>query len=510
MNRIDELLDAAVLDGGMEPPALSEAEIGRVCALAEKIRARGLHRRKIWLVAAAFAALLTACAAALSVSDVFDGVFREKKASGDYGAVEGKRALVDKTGTVLGQSITSDGITVTLEGLAGDSTMLNLILDVRRPDGTPCIWETPHGKMEQLNFDRAALIVEGDPHEGIDDTYLDAYPEPVDEDKDPGRIRYLIQAETQGLPLAGKQAALVLEEFGGEQFMLGEEIETTFTDMAALYALFPQVEDKDLIEEIPPDYAKYPEQKFHLPDAGVKIPLSPDLPGVNVVSAGFAHGVFEMALSCEGVESNDRMISRRLTLRDHEAGREYAENGWESCFAQEGDDMTPRSDLPAYMQPKAGNGYFYCRFPEVTDKAMLNGLHPYFTADMVKTTVSKGRWQFEFPLDYEDTTVERKVDFRAKYNGIPFHVTRLRYSPLSYAVEGTYQDITGEFRLHDNNFRISLRMRDGGEIVVNNGYRLKGGDDGVIMFHCTGAMHYVIDPDDVAGLIVGDTEFTLD
>lgn len=510
MDRIDELLDAAVFDGGMEPPALSEAEIGRVCALAEKIRARRLHRRKIWLLAAALAALLTACAAALSVSDVFDGAFREKKASGEYGAVEDKRPLVDKTGVVLGQSITSDGLTVTLEGLAGDSTMLNLILDVRRSNGAPCVWETPHGKLERLNFDSAVLIVDGVPYEGLDDTHLDMYPEPVEDRESPERLRYLLQEETRGLPLAGKQATLVLEGFGGEQFMLSEEIQTPFADMAALCDLFPQVKEKDLIEELTWEGKAYPEHKFHLPDTDIKIPLSPDLPGVNVVSAGFCNGAFEMALSCEEMESYDRMTSRRLTLWDRETGREYAENDWESGFTQYGDDPPPRNDLPAYMQPKVGDSYLYCRFPEVTDRAMLEGMHLCFAEDMVNTTVAKGPWQFEFPLDFEDTTVERKVDFRAKYNGIPFHITRLRYSPLSYEVEGTYQDVTGEFRLHDNNFRISFRMRDGGEIVVNNGYRLEGGDDGVNAFHCAGAMHYVIDPDDVVGLIVGDTEFTLD
>lgn len=456
------------------------------------------------LAAAVTAALLSSCAAAPKASDVFKGIFREKSSTGEYVPLDKMKRLVDSTGKSLGQEESHEGITIRLEGMAADSLFLTLALEVEVADDSSLLKKFAPGEVGNPELQKVELRIQDVPEysfleHGLSDYITHGYLKRIDDQGDSSRARLICSLELPGSGVRGRQATLTLGELQGEFALPSEDIAFAYQDLAELYGSFSPVAETEFIL---PD--------VYLPDTGERHPFSPDYPHTSVVNAGFYQGAFHLALVCEDQEEYERLNKQSLGFR---------REGWASeagdipiaYFHVPGDGRTLEDpSVPAYLDPPEGSGYYYYTCGEIKDVSMLEGLKPYFVAGRYPKEISESSWNFTFPLDFAETTVERTVDFTSEWDGDPLRVTGLTWSPLSYSVTGTYGSPGREFEPADRDMRVSFRMRDGGEIALTNQHFKGEQEDGEApKIQLIGMLPYVINPEDVTALILGDQEFPL-
>ena len=144
-DRIDELLRRAL--GGAEAPG--DALLRQVKASVRKeqdMKTTKTTKRiaTLALAAALLLALGATAYAALDAGDWFKNWFADQTRSE---LTEGQKAYVDEAVAGVGQSVTADGWTVTLESAMTDGQYCYMKLDVRAPEGTGPVNPFPNGTL---------------------------------------------------------------------------------------------------------------------------------------------------------------------------------------------------------------------------------------------------------------------------------------------------------------------------------------------------------------------------
>ena len=135
--------------GGLETETVPSGKKEIAAACAAVLKKAGLKRKasgtrkagRVLLVAAAVMvyAAVTAAAAGLDVGEMFRGYFESSDPSIGKSAASLTSSQVDtlnKSGTAINQSATSNGTTVTLKSAVADKNGAYLMLDVTTPEGT--------------------------------------------------------------------------------------------------------------------------------------------------------------------------------------------------------------------------------------------------------------------------------------------------------------------------------------------------------------------------------------
>lgn len=98
-------------------------------------------RRPVMLAAAVCAVLIamtiTTVAYYMSVSDAFRETLREYADNGETVPISEMAPIVDKSGALIDQTSSSDGIDITLRAIVGDKNGIKILLDITDVSGTP-------------------------------------------------------------------------------------------------------------------------------------------------------------------------------------------------------------------------------------------------------------------------------------------------------------------------------------------------------------------------------------
>lgn len=197
-------------------PSTKKQIDGTVTAVLGKV---GLKRKltgkkkigRVLLIAAAVAvcAVVTAMAAGVNIGDMFRGCFTAFNPMSNHSEstnlTQGQLEVLNKTGTVVNQSVTSNGTTITIKAIAGDKHHALFLTEIDAAKGK--ILTDQH--FSDLRFGEFSVSLPGteDSQKGWSGSG-GAVPEKSSNSK----IAYLWEIQSSGLDLKGQEVKLVIKD----------------------------------------------------------------------------------------------------------------------------------------------------------------------------------------------------------------------------------------------------------------------------------------------------------
>lgn len=540
MTRIDDLLLEAVSEHELDVPELSQEETERITKLAlSKLTSapkKTGKKRLVFILAAAITLLSTGIAFAairmMTVSEVFEPVFVEQNEVGEVVPLKEKTPLVETAGMVVEQTKICDNLSVTLRGVVGDNDSVHLLIEVCDINGDPI---SSDGGQGQARFEKAYLHIDAGQDGAFEATGQYCSTVRIDDGSEPSKMTFLIQEfiDPSIVPeIAGNKVTLELSGLSEQGMDDVRMLTFEYGDLADLARNFPNPAEEDFCYQVLPEevleFYKEREETLgisilewrpkdkdgnyisdpYLPDSGVKVPFSPDYPNTYVVAMGIFQDKFHMALVCEDKKEHKKFFDNGLTLINTKTGDTYPSGIGSSFFDPDlnwdESAFTYIDFLPMYMQTvreNMGRGYLYCTVQytgDLTDMAFSTGGSFYFKP------ISEEKWRFEFDINYTNTSLIYEPSEPTRLENPNYMVDQIAVSPFTLKV--SCSAATDEKLLYPADMPpVCLLMKDGSELPLTY-MRSSSNSEGDLIYYAV--LPVVIDPEQVSGVRVGETEIS--
>lgn len=508
-------------------PVLTNAEKDTIYrkALAQVWpKRKGLRRSgRILLVAAVLITATLAIAATwYGVSDAFRGILQERNSDGEPGPVASMSPLVDSAGKLLGDKAESGGIEVSLRAVVGDEKIIKLLVDVTDLSGNGLAIRQPDGVLStgDLFFDDIALQI-------ID------HPEGYEGFEDRGRYRGNVSGGRSDKVIRGKpgdsKLTFLIEYDVSESFSVRDRKFRLYLYDLVQFATMngsPSGMEPGKLYEVVSQFSGHTDSDFEVAgynhnhetgettyryrlvrDGGKSLSLYGAAPDIKVTNAAIRKGVLYLRGTAGSFQEWAQLShqaalvseSTGTVLRGRSEGEQIDEDGtvtWNIGFA----GVSSAEELKDYV-------WMY-------DHG--EGLYP----------LKRGLWEFEFTLDYENTTRSMEMNRAFQWERYGLIMKKVELSPFGLTLlftsdAATFNEMipTRDWDMYNENTRwegsrhvVTVRMKDGVAItaVDPGGSSYLNQETGEGEFRLDYSFEAIIDPDKVAAVQIGDLEARLE
>ena len=460
------------------------------------LRRRGWKRSsKVLLVAAVMAtATLTVAAAVYGGSDAFRGILKVQDSAGDQAApTSSAEPVLDRAGMILGNKTQSGGVEVSLRAVVGDERNIKLLVDILNPSGEPLAVKQADGSLsfDMLQFGDVVLKQSGKPVSG-------GYGfEVIDNDPTDNKSTLLINYEVTDAPVRGQAYSLQLNDLMQIAVMKGTAIGMEPNDLYNIISQFSGHTDADFENDgYSDDGAGNVEYSYKLvTDSDKSLALSKDYPGIQVTNAAIRQGILYLRGTASSQAEQDRIMTS-AALVNATTGNTF---NWNSAGSDEDNGKIKWTiSFSGVDSAEDVKGYVWA-FGEG------EGLFP----------VAEGVWDFDFKLDYENTTRTLEPKQEVVWEGYSLTVKKMEVSPFTLYLDFTTDSSTATKMYPETDWgtyralsdweksarTIILTMKDGSTVKVGN----PGGmQDGSGAYRLSYALDVVIDPQQISTIQIGD------
>ena len=447
---------------------------------------RQVHKAKRFPMRAAviLAAVLVLCltipvvAEQMNLNQIFKNIFmkpsEEPKMAPDTAAegkapamepVEADHPFLTQAGSILFQKVENAGLSFTARGIVGDGNSLYLAFDVETLDGQPFEGETEE-KVKQFLFGEIYMQLDG----ASMGQYCGAAR--IDDGSVPGKATFLIKETLrfEGVDsVAGHQLKISIKDL-----RVSDDSLKVFDmeDLASLSKNFSEVTPDDYLEwgateSEGPDGVKDRHTIYLLNRAGKKLKFCDTYPEMEIDNMAFIDGDLYLNLNLNGAVNPNDLSDMNVVNRKNGEILSVHGSGFNAVNLDtfEGLDTSVGSDYENGEQIGTRVQFIGLGSPEKLKDAVLalGGTGSY-------RTVYQGSWEFEFPLDYEDTSVVYEDMNQVLSNGI--EVEQMTLSPISMKL--TMKTDVDSFE------DMALELDDGSRIALDDLQWDR--KDGVVLF----------------------------
>ena len=338
--------------------------------------------------------------------------------------VEADHPFLTQAGSILFQKAENAGLSFTARGIVGDGNSLYLAFDVETLDGQPFEGETAE-ELKQFQFGEIYLQLDG----AAMGQYCGAAR--IDDGSVPGKATFLIKETLrfEGVDsVAGHQLKISINDLRvSDNSLKVFEME----DLAALSKNFSEVTPDDYLEwggteSEGPDGVLEKHNIYLLKRAGKKLKFSETYPEMEIDNMAFIEGDLYLNLNLNGAVNPDDVSDMNIVNRKNGEFLNVHGSGFNAINLDtfEGLDPSVGSDYENGEQFGVRMQFIGLGSPEKLKDAVLA-----LGGDGSYRTAYQGSWEFEFPLDYEDTSVVYENIDQTLANGI--EVEGLTLSPIS-------------------------------------------------------------------------------
>ena len=465
------------------------------------LRRRGWKRSsKVLLVAAVMAtATLTVAAAVYGVSDAFRGILKMQDSAGDQAApTSSAEPVLDRAGVILGGKAQSSGVEVSLRAVVGDERNIKLLVDIVNPSGEPLAVKQADGSLSAdiLRFGDAVLKQSGKLVSG-------GYGfEVIDSDPTDNKSTILLNYEVTDAPVRGQAYSLKLKNLMQFAVMNGTTIGMEPDDLYNIISQFSGHTDADFEKNgYSDDGAGNVEYSYKLvTDSDKSLALSKDYPGIHVTNAAVRQGILYMRGTASSQAELDRIMTS-AALVNAATGNAF---NWDAAGSDEDNGKIRWTiSFSGVDSTEAVKGYAWV-FGEG------EGLYP----------VVEGTWDFDFKLDYENTTRVMQLDQEVKWESYSLTAKNLEVSPFTLYLDFTADSPTAKKMYPETEWgvyralsdweksarTITLTMKNGSTVKANNPGGMQDGSGACRLSY---ALDVVIDPQQISTIQIGDQTIEL-
>ena len=404
--------------------------------------------------------------------------------------VEADNPFLTQAGSILFQKVENAGLSYTARGIVGDGNSLYLAFDVETLDGQPFEGETAE-EIKQFQFGEIFLQLDG----AAMGQYCGAAR--IDDGSVPGKATFLIKETLrfEGVDsVAGHQLKIRIQDL-----RVSDDSLKVFDmeDLAALSKNFSEVTPDDYLEwgateSEGADGVREQHNIYLLKRTGKKLKFSDTYPEMEIDNMAFIEGDLYLNLNLNGAVDPNDVSDMNIVNRKNGEILSVHGSGYNAINLDtfEGIDPTAGSDYVNGEQIGTRMQFIGLGSPEKLKDAVLalGGAGSYRTA-------YQGSWEFEFPLDYEDTSVVYEDMNQTLANGI--EVVQMTLSPISMKL--TMKTEVDSF--HD----MALELDDGSRITLDD--LQWDGKDGTVQLQ---AMYKaVVDIDRIRAAIINGERLAL-
>lgn len=450
------------------------------------------HRkiRRLPLVAAAAAIVLCMFAgfrAKLAMPELVGGLFSQGNAS-ESSSMNQKWPLLESAGVVLYQSTAANGLTVTVRGAIGDSSLFYLALDVRDDAGsvfTPDVAD----RLVNTRFEQAYLSFDSeDGAKGVgaycDMTFLQY-------DADSHTARFALQGRLPSPEaLSSKQVSLSLQNLrilsneGGNDLEMTGDLHSFFTQIGTTQSLDPQTY---FIKQDDPE-KRAQNNRFYYTTRGVPFSNLDSTAKLTHINVGSKGTLITLCNTSEG--KND--FFEDMALKNVTSG---AILPLTSC-RQSHSSVELYDGLEERIPANTGLAILYIQ--EITAPQQLKDYVLVNHSGATFKTIASGEWKLDFALGYPDTTAVYPVKGTVTLSQDTLKVNQIRISPISMTIEAQSSVLTPT-----DGFAVTLQLKNGSVVELqNSGYSAT--EDGSLQIHYT--LPEIINPEEVTSILADGRE----
>jgi hypothetical protein len=441
-----------------------------------------------------FVTTITAAAKILSMNEIFHNFFKEpaapdpsasisrdknpmpdSKTSGDTIAAGDKNPLktqpagdnnefLSKTGTILQQKVSSNGLIITVRGLVGDRNAVYIAFDVETEDGKAFSGEEQN-KLNSYTFDKVYLQ--------IDDQVLGQYTDTlrIDDGKQPGKATFLIDeilTEEQINNITGHTLKLTLTDLkrnnnditilnmtgdlrdilhqfqqpeGNDYFHYGysSNVEGGFDKFIPLREKFntKEISKKEFesgVQELKNNGSIF--ESYVLLKTGKEVPFTDRYPKLTVNNMGIIENSLYVNFNLHGEITEKELKNRSLKLINKRNGsiQSHPLKYW--LLTEDFYEINGDKDQADLLDGQAVSIRYMLR--GIENESELKDFIFAFGGDGSYDTVYEGQWEFTFDLNFKDTVEEIKLHNVSVGNVAVLETMEL--SPVSLAFTLRFSD----------------------------------------------------------------------
>ena len=505
-----------------------------------------------------FVTTITAAAKILSMNEIFHNFFKEpaapdpsasisrdrnpmpnSKTSGDTIATGDENPLktqpavdnnefLSKTGTILQQKVSSNGLIITVRGLVGDRNAVYIAFDVETEDGKAFSGEEQN-KLNSYTFDKVFLQ--------IDDQVLGQYTDTlrIDDGKQPGKATFLIDeilTEEQTNNITGHTLKLTLTDLkrnnnditflnmtgdlrdilhqfqqpeGNDYFHYGysSNVEGGFDKFIPLREKFntKEISKKEFeagVQELKNNGSIF--ESYVLKKTGKEVPFTDRYPKLTVNNMGFIENSLYVNFNLHGEITEKELKNRSLKLINKRNGsiQSHPLKYW--LLTEDFYEINGDKDQADLLDGQAVSIRYMLR--GIENESELKDLIFAFGGDGSYDTVYEGQWEFTFDLNFKDTVEEIKLHNVSVGNVAVLETMEL--SPVSLAFSLEFSDGSSE-NYKINHMDIQLTN---GTIIPIQSYRYEY-DLAQNTISCKALFPVLINSDTVKSLTINETVINL-
>lgn len=512
-------------------------QINHKSKLNQKSNQRSIKSNHIWKAAAIIVVMLlstagiTAAAAKLNITDVFQGYFKEpsKQESNINGNSQNDQntvaltsvpmrednEFITKASALVSSSVTKNGLKLTARGIVGDKHTIYMAVNVETVDKSP-FSKSQKNAVKGLSFSKVWLQTNGNALGQY------CYVTRVDDESNAGKATFVLRnsldikgdikhinitftnmtAQNEGLIDIGSQKSLL--DMMNE---IGEASEDDFDFMGMRstnkedYDWFNKL-SKKFLNEFKKDNNLSDKEISGLPydsywgkrDAYMEKAIMERegiLPKYCIKKtknqANFCTKYPKLAISNIGIRNNQLCVKFELNnamsfenFRDSRIVLVNKKNG--SILVGSVDASQPINGNDESQADMVNGKIISCgaQFNGISNKDVLKDYNFAFGGkDFSETTLYEGEWKLDFDVDYKDTSREYSLSENVKINGEERKLEKISVSPLSLQLQlGTQQDAKGAYEQEAasldkninivNDDKIKIIMKNNKEIIMDN------------------------------------------